>query len=63
MFVIRITGQVGECFVDKAGEPTFDIKNAMQFVTRQGAADYIVSEWKEWENVKEGLDVMTVKEI
>lgn len=63
MFVIKLSGQTKGCYVAKNEEPCFNIGDAMPFLTRQAAADFIVANFKQWDNVTEGCDVMRVMEV
>lgn len=63
MFVIKVVGYWGECFVGKDHEPTPKQKNARLFKTRQAAGSYIVKNFKNWEVVKNGSSTMTVREV
>lgn len=64
MFYIIVYGSWGNCIISVDGEPTWDMENAMRFMTRQDAADYITAHWKEWTEDKNGaMDCMRIYEI
>ena len=63
MFVIKVTGYWGECFVSKTHEPCFKQKHARLFKTRQAAGSYIVKHFKQWDNVMDGSSTMNIREV
>lgn len=63
MFVIKVTGYWGECFVSKTHKECFKQSNARLFKTRQAAGSYIVKHFKDWDNVTDGSSTMTIKEV
>lgn len=63
MYVVKVCGYWGECFVGKNDEPCFKQKNALLFKTRQAGATYIMKHFKQWENVTNKTSTMTVKEV
>lgn len=62
MFIIKVKGNWGECFVNAEHDPCFEKENALLFKTRQEAGDYISQHFNEWENVTDGSSTMTVQE-
>ena len=63
MFVVKVSGEWGSCYVDNNNEPTMEKNKGAKFLTRQDAATYIMENYKAWKEIKKGHETMTVEQM
>lgn len=63
MFCIVVYGTFGKCLIGLDNLPTWDIKNALTFYTRQEAGDYITNNWKDWSDTMECMRIKEKSEV